>query len=171
ISTPCWRAFSSCSNTCCALSIRLGSPSSLTQPSRVVTFTPRESSRVFKSLRSLAYSDCKARGLSNCRVRVSVIDSVEQKQVPFSCSAAKTTGGNDGRATIIHLSETIHERPVRAFLWRFLDADYDKVTAGSFWNNMRSREVTFLPPIRLFCQLSIRIINVYGNLCPVDFCS
>src|SRR5206468_5818776 len=55
------------------------------------------------------------------------------------------------------------------FLWRLLNADYDEVTARSFWNDVRSGEVAFLPSVWFFGQLSIRIIDVNGNLCPIDF--
>src|SRR4029077_623186 len=68
------------------------------------------------------------------------------------------------------LPETIHQRPMRAFLRRFLHADDDKVTAGSLWNDVRSRKMAFLPTVWFLRQLSIRIINVNGHLCPIEFC-
>src|SRR5213592_1893876 len=67
------------------------------------------------------------------------------------------------------LPKTINQRPMCAFLWRFLNADYDEVAARRFWNDVRSGEVAFLPSVWFFGQLSIRIINVNGNLCPIDF--
>ena len=58
---------------------------------------------------------------------------------------------------------------MRAFLWRFLDADDDKVAAGCLWNDVRSRKMAFLPAVRFFRQFSIRIVNMNGNLGPIDF--
>src|ERR687888_2472774 len=69
------------------------------------------------------------------------------------------------------LPETIHQCPMRAVLWRFLDTDDDKVTAGGLWNDVRRCEVSFLPTVCFFRQFSVRVINVNGHLCPIDFCS
>src|SRR6266436_8187539 len=66
------------------------------------------------------------------------------------------------------LPKTIYQRPMRAFLWRLLNTDYNEVAAGRFWNHVRSREVTLLPSVRFFRQLSIRIVNVNGNFCLID---
>ena len=69
------------------------------------------------------------------------------------------------------LSETIHQRPMRAGCWRFLHANDDKVTACGFRNDVRSRKVGFRPTVWLFREFSVRIINVNGHLGPIDFCS
>jgi len=74
-------------------------------------------------------------------------------------------------ATDPTLPETIHQRPMRAVLWRFLDADDDEVTAGGLWNDVRSRKVAFLPAVWFLRQLSIRIINMNSHLCSIDFYS
>ena len=53
---------------------------------------------------------------------------------------------------------------MRPFLWRFLDSHNDKIAAGPLRNDMSGGEVAFFPAIRLFRQLSFRIVNVDGNL-------
>src|SRR5438876_10902099 len=60
------------------------------------------------------------------------------------------------------LSETIHQRPMRAGCWRFLHANDDKVTACGFRNDVRSRKVAFRPTVWLFREFSVRIINMNG---------
>src|SRR5262249_29451898 len=67
------------------------------------------------------------------------------------------------------LSETIHQRPMRAGCWRFLHANDDKVTACGFRNDVRSRKVAFRPTVWLFREFSVRIINMNGLLCSIDF--
>src|SRR6187402_1029528 len=69
------------------------------------------------------------------------------------------------------LSETIRQRPMGAGCWRFLHANDDKVTACGFRNDVRSRKVAFRPTVWLFRELSVRIINMNGHLCMIDFCS
>src|SRR4029079_1089871 len=69
------------------------------------------------------------------------------------------------------LSETIRQRPIRAGCWRFLHANDDKVTACGFRNDVRSRKVGFRPTVWLFREFSVRIINMNGHLCSIDFCS
>src|SRR6516165_1093682 len=69
------------------------------------------------------------------------------------------------------LSETIHQRPMCAGCWRFLHANDDKVTACGFRNDVRSRKVVFRPTVWLFRELSVRIINMNGLFCSIDFCS
>jgi len=69
------------------------------------------------------------------------------------------------------LSETIHQRPMRAGCWRFLHFNDDKVTACGFWNDVRSRKVAFCPTVWLFREFSVRIINMNGLFCSIDFCS
>src|SRR5262249_26779054 len=69
------------------------------------------------------------------------------------------------------LPETIHQRPMCALLWRLLDVNDDKVTAGSLWNDVCSRKMAFRPTVWLFRQFSIRIINVNGVICSIDCCS
>src|SRR5262249_15695785 len=54
---------------------------------------------------------------------------------------------------------------------RFLDTDDDKVTTGGLWNDVRRREVSFLPAVWFFRQFPVRIINMNRHLCPIDFCS
>src|SRR5580704_7725960 len=75
------------------------------------------------------------------------------------------------RLTNPALPETIHQRPVCAVLWRFLDADDDEVTARGLWNDVRSCKMAFLPAVWFLRQFSVRIINVNGHFCTVDFCS
>src|SRR5437870_4339753 len=77
----------------------------------------------------------------------------------------------EANATKPDLPESIYQRPMRAFLRRFLHADDDKVTTGSLWNDVRSRKMAFLPAVWFLCQLSIRIVNVNGHLRPIGFCS
>src|SRR5262249_33965671 len=60
---------------------------------------------------------------------------------------------------------------MRALLWRFLYADDDEVAARSFWNDVRSGKMAFLPTVWFLRQFSIRIINMNGHLCMIDFCS
>src|SRR6266480_2827959 len=67
------------------------------------------------------------------------------------------------------LSETIRQRPMRAGCWRCLHANDDKVTACGFRNDVRSRKVVFRPTVWLFREFSVRIINVNGHLCMIDF--
>src|SRR6478672_1499826 len=67
------------------------------------------------------------------------------------------------------LSETIRQRPMRVGCWRFLHANDDKVTACGFWNDVRSCKVVFLPAVWLFREFSVRIINMNGHLCMIDF--
>src|SRR5437870_10245740 len=43
----------------------------------------------------------------------------------------------EANATKPDLPESIYQRPMRAFLRRFLHADDDKVTTGSLWNEDR----------------------------------
>src|SRR4029450_6257394 len=69
------------------------------------------------------------------------------------------------------LSETIPQRPIRAGCWRFLHANDDKVTAWGFRNDVCSRKVLFRPTVWLFREFSVRIINMNGHLCSIDFCS
>src|SRR3954467_1924521 len=145
MSTPFCRTCSSCSKTRWAWSSRCGSPSSFTQPSRVVTFTPSESSSVFNNLRSFAYSDCTARGLSNCKVRVSVIRA--------SRIAHHTS----------RLTESVNKRPVCAFLRRLLDLDDDEITARTLRSDVGRREVALLPAIGHLREFAFRIVNVDGN--------
>src|SRR6059058_2578290 len=70
---------------------------------------------------------------------------------------------------ILQLTETIHQRPVRAVLWRLFHAHNDKITACRFGYNMCSREVAFLPAVRFFRELAIRIVNMNRYLGLVDF--
>src|SRR6478736_3455778 len=70
---------------------------------------------------------------------------------------------------ILELAETIHQRPVRAFLWRLFHAHDDKITACRFWNYVCSREMAFLPAVGFFSEFAIGIVNVNGYLCLVDF--
>src|SRR5262249_33147544 len=70
---------------------------------------------------------------------------------------------------ILELTETIHQRPVRPFLWRLFHAHNDKITACRFWYYMCSREVAFLPAVGLFRELAVGIINVNGYLRLIDF--
>src|SRR5213078_954462 len=70
---------------------------------------------------------------------------------------------------ILELAETIHQRPVRAFLWRLFHAHDDKITPGRFRYYVCSREVAFLPAVRFFRELAIGIVNVNGYLGLVDF--
>jgi hypothetical protein len=70
-----------------------------------------------------------------------------------------------------NLSETIRQRPMRAGCWRRLHANDDKVTACGFRNDVRSRKVVFRPTVWLFREFSVRIINMNGHLCMIDFCS
>src|SRR4029077_6719533 len=70
---------------------------------------------------------------------------------------------------ILTLAETIHQRPMRALLWRLFHAYDDKITACRFWDDMCSREVAFLPAVGFFRELAIGIVNVNGHLCLVDF--
>src|SRR5215469_11107726 len=165
MSNPFFRAFSSCSKTCCALSTPVGSPSSFTHPSRVVTFTPSVSSSVFNSFKSFAYRDCKTRGLSNCKVRVLVIVQGEAVFGPRSRLGSRLS--LLPRSTL-RLTETVHQCPVCTFLWRLLDTDNDKIAAGSFGNDVGSRRMALVPSVGLFCQLPIRVINVNGYLRPID---
>src|SRR5438552_10291653 len=72
---------------------------------------------------------------------------------------------------ILELAETIHQRPVRAFLWRLFHAHDDKITAGCFGDDVRSREMAFLPAVGFFGKLAVRIVNVNRNFCPIYFCS
>ena len=60
---------------------------------------------------------------------------------------------------------------MRAGCWRFLHANDDKVTACGFRNDVRSRKVAFRPTVWLFREFSVRIINMNGHLCSIDFCS
>ena len=60
---------------------------------------------------------------------------------------------------------------MRAGCWRFLHANDDKVTACDFRNDVRSRKVAFRPTVWLFREFSVRIINMNGHLCMIDFCS
>ena len=69
------------------------------------------------------------------------------------------------------LSETIRQRPMRAGCWRFLHANDDKVTTCGFRNDVRSRKVVFRPTVWLFREFSVRIINMNGHFCMIDFCS
>src|ERR1700752_3083986 len=73
------------------------------------------------------------------------------------------------RPRTLELAETIHQRPMSAFLWRLFHAYDDKITAGRFWDYMCSREMAFLPAVRFFCELAIGIVNVDRYLCLVDF--
>ena len=67
------------------------------------------------------------------------------------------------------LSETIRQRPIGAGCWRFLHANDDKVSACGFRNDVRSRHVLFRPAVWLFREFSVRIINMNGHLCMIDF--
>src|SRR5262245_66423689 len=67
------------------------------------------------------------------------------------------------------LSETVRQRPMRAGCWRFLHANDDKVTSCGFRLDMRSRRVVFGPTVWLFREFSVRIINMNGDLCMIDF--
>ena len=67
------------------------------------------------------------------------------------------------------LSETIASAHACGLL-RFLHANDDKVTACGFRNDVRSRKVVFRPTVWLF-RGSVRIINMNGHLCMIDFCS
>src|SRR5437660_6336581 len=69
------------------------------------------------------------------------------------------------------LSEAIHQRPMRAGSWRLFHADNDKITACRFWNDVCSRKMLFLPAVGLFREPAVRIVNVNGYLCLIDFCS
>ena len=60
---------------------------------------------------------------------------------------------------------------MRAGCWRFLHANDDKVTTGGLWSDVGSRKVVFLPTVWLFREFSVRIINMNGHLCMIDFCS
>ena len=60
---------------------------------------------------------------------------------------------------------------MRAGCWRFLHANDDKVTACGFRNDVRSRNLAFRPTVWLFREFSVRIINMNGHLCMIDFCS
>jgi len=60
---------------------------------------------------------------------------------------------------------------MRAGCWRCLHANDDKVTACGFRNDVRSRKVVFRPTVWLFREFSVRIINMNGHLCMIDFCS
>src|SRR6266550_3700899 len=60
---------------------------------------------------------------------------------------------------ILELAETIHQRPVRAFLWRLFHAHDDKITACRFWDYVCSREMAFLPAVGFFCELAIGSVN------------
>src|SRR5438094_10571843 len=73
--------------------------------------------------------------------------------------------GGKAHATSL-LSETIHQRPMGPFLWRFFDVNDYKIAAGCFWNDVGGREVTLLPSIWLFSELSVGIINMHGNFRP-----
>src|SRR5437764_11638680 len=58
-----------------------------------------------------------------------------------------------------------------AFLWRIFNTHNNEVAAGSFWDYVGSSKMAFLPSVWLFGQLSVRVINVNGNLCLIDLCS
>jgi hypothetical protein len=85
-------------------------------------------------------------------------DFKEQGIAPIQLPARKPT-----------LSETIRQRPMRVGCWRFLHANDDKVTACGFRNDVRSRKVAFRPTVWLFREFSVRIINMNGLLCSIDF--
>src|SRR5215470_14960466 len=70
---------------------------------------------------------------------------------------------------ILTLAETIHQRPMRALLWRLFHAYDDKITACRFWDYVCSREMAFLPAVGFFRELAVGIVNVNGYLCLVDF--
>src|SRR5437773_4613396 len=63
---------------------------------------------------------------------------------------------------ILELAETIHQRPVRAFLWRLFQARDDKITPGRFRYYVCSCEVAFLPDVRFFRELAMGIVNLNG---------
>ena len=62
---------------------------------------------------------------------------------------------HDADATKSNLPETIHQRPMCAFLRRFFNAHYDKIATGRFWNNVCSGKVAFLPSVRFFRKLAV----------------
>src|SRR5258705_4800860 len=70
---------------------------------------------------------------------------------------------------ILELAETIHQRPVCAFLWRLFHADDDKITARRFWDYVCSSEMAFLPAVAFFRELAIGIVNVIRYHCHLDF--
>src|SRR5215471_8425785 len=70
---------------------------------------------------------------------------------------------------ILRLAETIHQRPMRAFLWRLFYAHDDKITACGFGDDVCSREMAFLPAVGFFPELAVGIVNVDGYLCLVHF--
>src|SRR4051794_35482836 len=78
-----------------------------------------------------------------------------------------TTDGTQTRSRCHQLTETVDERPMRPFLWRFLDCDDNEIAAGPFRNDMGGGEMSFLPAIRLLRQFSFRIVDVNRNLRPL----
>ena len=58
---------------------------------------------------------------------------------------------------------------MRAGRWRFLHTNNGKVTACGFRNDVRSRKVAFRPAVWSFREFSVRIINMNGHLCMIDF--
>ena len=102
---------------------------------------------------------------------VSILHSGLTEQ-PRKLSATRTRATDRSNDTTCpNLPETVHQRPMRAGCWRCLHANDDKVTACGFRNDVRSRKVVFRPTIWLFREFSLRIINMNGHPCMVDFCS
>src|SRR4051794_10357523 len=90
-------------------------------------------------------------------------------QAPAAHKLTSSDGALDPPDTRIKGStEPVDQRPVGAFLWRFFDCNDDEVTAGGFRSHVRRCEMSLLPTVGLLGQFPFRIVNVYGNLGPLD---
>src|SRR5437763_13904621 len=56
-----------------------------------------------------------------------------------------------------------------SFLRRLLDLYDNKIAARVLWHDVGRGEVAFLPSVGLFHKFAIRVINVDGNFCGLDF--
>src|SRR5437667_1232502 len=145
--------------SCLISSISVYLPLSCFICSRLARVCSSVSARCFNSpwiLWSYAYQFVIRRSASAGRAKQFVVSGIAPIQLP----ARKST-----------LSETIRQRPMRAGCWRFHHANDDKVTACGFRNDVRSRKVAFRPTVWLFREFSVRIINMNGHLCMIDFFS